>query len=91
MHEVGRSAYLANLPIYVDEFTEVDTWDYIRTNLHSTVHHSGAKMQRIRAKPATCNRAAKNDPVLYVDSSQGIARTAKLHGQCQSHVKIDHG
>ncbi|KAG9100287.1 hypothetical protein FRC06_004316 [Ceratobasidium sp. 370] len=81
MHEVRRSAYLINLPIFVDEFTEVDTWDTIRTHLHSTLHRSNARMQRIRTKPATRNNVAKNDPILYVHSSQENARTAKLHGK----------
>lgn len=80
MNEVGRSAYLTNLPVFVDEYTEIDTWDAIRTHLPSTAYRSGAKMQRIRAKRATGDTAAKNDPVLYVDPGQGDARTAKFHG-----------
>jgi hypothetical protein len=82
MREVGRSAYLMHLPVDVDEYTEIDTWESLRTQLHSTAHRSAAaKLQRIRAKPATHNHVAKNDPVLYADSSQGSVRTAKFRGE----------
>jgi hypothetical protein len=81
MLEVGRSAYLMGLPIFIDMYTEIDTWDVIRIRLHSTAHRSGARMQRIRAKAATRDRAAKNDPLLYVDSGQVSVQTAKLYGE----------
>lgn len=80
MHEVGLNAYLMGLPVFVDEYTEIDTWHALRTHLRSTAYRSGAKMQRIRAKPAIHNSPAKNDPILYVDSEQGAIGTEKLHG-----------
>jgi hypothetical protein len=88
MYEANRSSCLMNLPIFVDEYTEIDTWDTLRTHLHSTAYPSGTKMQRIRAKPATRNHVAKNDPVLYVDSGQETARTARLHGGYQAYLII---
>lgn len=88
MHEIGRSAYLMNLPIFVDEYTEIDTWEALRTHLESTAYRSGAKMQRIRAKPATCNRPAQNDPILYVHSVQETPRAPKLHGKHDKYSKL---
>jgi hypothetical protein len=85
MYEVSHNAYLMNLPIFVDEYTEIDTWDSLRTHLHSTAHRPGAEMQRIRAKAATRNHVAQNDPVLYVGSGKEIVRTTKLHGEHQSY------
>jgi hypothetical protein len=81
MHEISRNAYLMNLPVYVDEHTNIDTWDALRTHLHSTACRPGAKMQRMRAKPATGSHGAKNDPVLYVDPGQETPQTAKLNGK----------
>lgn len=81
LREVGLSAYIKGLPIFVDEHTKIDTWQTLRTHLRSTAYRSGAKMQRIRAKPATRDSPAKNDPVFYVDSEQGAIGTEKLHGK----------
>ncbi|KAG9084396.1 hypothetical protein FS749_005263 [Ceratobasidium sp. UAMH 11750] len=81
MHQVGQSAYLADLPIPVDEYTQIDVWHALRTRLPSAARKSGLKMQQIRAKPATRGHAAKFDPVLYVDSEGKTPRTAKLHGE----------
>jgi hypothetical protein len=78
MREVKRDAYLMGLPTFVDEYTEIDTWDTLRTHLHSTAYRSGARMQRIRARPATRNRVAKNDPILYVHPGQ---ESTKLRGK----------
>lgn len=91
MHEVGRNDYVKNLPIIVDEYAEIDTWDSLRTHLQSTAYRSGAKMQRIRAKPATRAHAAKNDPILYVNSEREANRAVKLHGKHKTspHVLID--
>jgi hypothetical protein len=80
MQEVKRCAYLTNLPIFVDEFTDIDTWDTLRSHLHSTAYRSATKMQRICAKPAARNSPAKNDPVLYVGPGQA-GEAAKLHGK----------
>lgn len=81
LYEIGRSAYLKNLPISVDKYTEIDTWEALRTHLRTTAYRSGAKMQRIRAQPATRNRIAKNDPVLYIDSGLEAAGIPKLDGK----------
>ncbi|KAG9075521.1 hypothetical protein FRC06_010052, partial [Ceratobasidium sp. 370] len=78
MQEVKRCAYLTDLPIFVDEFTHIDTRDTFRSHLHSTAYRSAAKMQRIHAKPAARNSPAKNNPILYVDPGQAV-ETAKLH------------
>ncbi|KAG9077129.1 hypothetical protein FRC06_009084 [Ceratobasidium sp. 370] len=45
MQEVKRCAYLTDLPIFVDEFTDIDAWDTLRSHLHSTAYRSAAKMQ----------------------------------------------
>lgn len=81
LHEVGRNDYLMNLPIFVDEYTEIDTWETLRTHLQSTAYRSAAKMQRIRARPANRNRAAKYDPIFFVDSQQEPVRDVRLHGK----------
>ncbi|KAG9077882.1 hypothetical protein FS749_010181 [Ceratobasidium sp. UAMH 11750] len=81
MRQVGQSAHLADLPIPVDEHTQIDVWHALRTRLPSAARKSGLKMQRVRSKPATRGHAAKFDPVLYVDSEGKTPRTAKLHGE----------
>ncbi|KAG9122038.1 hypothetical protein FRC07_001749, partial [Ceratobasidium sp. 392] len=68
MYEIDRNPYLADLPIPVDEFTEIDTWHALRTHIQSPSFKSGERMQRIRARPETQHRARKNDPVFYVGS-----------------------
>ncbi|KAB5589642.1 hypothetical protein CTheo_6915 [Ceratobasidium theobromae] len=88
MLEVGRCAALAKLPISVDKYTEIDTWNVLRTLLHSTAHHSGARMQRIRAKPATRDHVAKHDPLLYVDSGQELVEVAKLNDCLVGQAKL---
>lgn len=80
MLEVDRNVYLTGLPIFIDEHTEIDTWEALRTRLPSNAYRSGAKMQRIRAKPATRNGTAKSDPVLYVVSEQKAVQAARLRG-----------
>ncbi|KAG9105028.1 hypothetical protein FRC06_000001 [Ceratobasidium sp. 370] len=80
MDQIGKSAHLTNLPISLDEYTQIDVWHALRTRLPSAARKSGTRMQRIRSKPATCKHAAKFDPVLYVDSEGKAPRTAKLQG-----------
>ncbi|KAG9074113.1 hypothetical protein FRC06_010923, partial [Ceratobasidium sp. 370] len=81
MRQVGQSAHLANLPVPIDEYTQIDVWHALRTRLPSAARKSGLKMQRIRSKPVTGGHAATFDPVLYVDSEGKTPRTAKLHGE----------
>ncbi|KAG8681872.1 hypothetical protein FRC08_015346 [Ceratobasidium sp. 394] len=81
MDQISKSAHLTDLPISVDEYTQIDVWHALRTRLPSAARKSGSKMQRIRSKPATSNHAANFDPVLYVDSEGKVPRTAKLQGE----------
>ncbi|KAG8777229.1 hypothetical protein FRC12_000491 [Ceratobasidium sp. 428] len=81
LRQIKQDAYLTDLPITVDEYTRIDVWHSLRTHLHSTAHKSGAKMQRIRSKPANGSRAAKHDPVFFLNAEGKNARTAKLDGE----------
>ncbi|KAG8701101.1 hypothetical protein FRC09_005560 [Ceratobasidium sp. 395] len=81
LRQVKQSSHLTNLPITVDEYTLIDVWHSLRTHLHSAAHKSGAKMQRIRSKPANGSRAAKHDPVFFVNAEGKNARTAEI-GDC---------
>jgi hypothetical protein len=80
LRDVERSPALSSLPIAVDEYTQIDTWHSLRVHLPSNLSNPKAKMQYIRSKPASSNQAAKNDPVLFVTSSDTLASSAKLHG-----------
>ncbi|KAG8706724.1 hypothetical protein FRC12_005874 [Ceratobasidium sp. 428] len=81
MRQIERNPHTTGLPIAVDEYTQIDVWHALRTHLHSTAHKSGAKMQRIRSKPATSSRVAKHDPVFFVNAEGKNAWTAKLDGK----------
>ncbi|KAG9077746.1 hypothetical protein FRC06_008733, partial [Ceratobasidium sp. 370] len=79
MHQVNQSAHLTNLPVPVDEYTQINVWHTLRTRLPSVTRKSGMRMQRICSKPATRNHATKFDPVLSVNSEGKTPRAAKLH------------
>ncbi|KAG8702415.1 hypothetical protein FRC08_003497 [Ceratobasidium sp. 394] len=83
MRHIGWSAHLNNLPFPIDEYTEIDVWQALRARLPVAAYKSGTRMQCIRSKPAIRDRAAKFDPILYVNSEGRTARTAKLRGQVQ--------
>ncbi|KAG8718406.1 hypothetical protein FRC09_012715 [Ceratobasidium sp. 395] len=81
IEQVNRCPQTATLPVSIDEYTHIDVWHALRTNLHSTAHKTaGMKMQRIRCKPAARDRKAKHDPVFFIMAEGKTARTAKLHG-----------
>ncbi|QRV99071.1 hypothetical protein RhiJN_27090 [Ceratobasidium sp. AG-Ba] len=65
---IKRNSFLSSLPITVNEYTYVDTWDALRTVSHPHKPHAKTKMERMRAKPAQGESAAQCDPVFYVPS-----------------------
>ncbi|KAG9075856.1 hypothetical protein FS749_012433, partial [Ceratobasidium sp. UAMH 11750] len=65
LRAINRSSYLSSLPITVDEYTLMDTWDALRTHLYSHTINPKAQMQRIRAKPVRGHLLAQCDPVFY--------------------------
>ncbi|KAG8731870.1 hypothetical protein FRC10_001395, partial [Ceratobasidium sp. 414] len=69
LRAVNRNSYLSSLPITVDEYALVDTWDALRTHLYSHTINLKAQMQRIRAKPARGRLSAQCDPVYYITDS----------------------
>ncbi|QRV92596.1 hypothetical protein RhiJN_20614 [Ceratobasidium sp. AG-Ba] len=68
LRAIKRNSFLSSLPITVNEYTYVDTWDALRTFLHPQKPHAKTKMERMRAKPARGESAAQCDPVFYVPS-----------------------
>ncbi|KAG9076939.1 hypothetical protein FRC06_009202 [Ceratobasidium sp. 370] len=78
MHRVNQSPHLNDLPTPVDEYTLIDVWYALRTRLHSVAHKSAMRMQRMRSKPAAGDRAAKHDPVFFINAEGKTAKTAGL-------------
>ncbi|KAG8727908.1 hypothetical protein FRC10_005474, partial [Ceratobasidium sp. 414] len=69
LRAIKHNSYLTSLPLTVDEYSLVDTWDSLRTHLYSHTINPKAKMQCIRAKPVRGHLSAQCDPVFYTTDS----------------------
>ncbi|KAG8700371.1 hypothetical protein FRC08_004741 [Ceratobasidium sp. 394] len=80
LRAVKKNSYLASLPITIDEYIPVNTWDAIRAHLYSHTTNPKAEMQRMRAKPAREHLAAQYDPVWYTTDSGIDPSIVRLQG-----------